>query len=245
MDSKEYLAFLRKFETKKTTDDCYTPPAVYDVVLEWVIKEYGINPEKVIRPFYPGGDYTKEEYPKGWTVVDNPPFSTFTKICHFYEERKIPFFLFAPHLTGFNASMESCFVICGASIVYDNGAEVNTSFRTNLEDAVVRTAPDLLQAIEAIRKDGREKKRFPRYRYPRELFTASMGERIARSGIEFRVRKEEAAFIRRLDDQMSEKKTIFGGGLLLCEEKALEAEESKRRAEESKVIRFELSDRER
>lgn len=51
----EYAAFIEKFKPKKTTDDCYTPANIFEAVLEWVVKEYGIDPEKVVRPFWPGG----------------------------------------------------------------------------------------------------------------------------------------------------------------------------------------------
>ena len=37
---EDYTAFLKKFEHKKTTDDCYTPPAVYNAVLDWVNEHY-------------------------------------------------------------------------------------------------------------------------------------------------------------------------------------------------------------
>ena len=36
LESDEYLQWLKKFEVKKTTDDCYTPPAIYDAVVEYV-----------------------------------------------------------------------------------------------------------------------------------------------------------------------------------------------------------------
>ena len=39
MNSKEYYEFISKFEERHTTDDCYTPPAVYDVVSDWAAKE--------------------------------------------------------------------------------------------------------------------------------------------------------------------------------------------------------------
>ena len=58
----EYQGFLDKFKPKKTTDDCYTPDNIYDVVLKWVIDTYGIDPDKVVRPFWPGGDYMNEDY---------------------------------------------------------------------------------------------------------------------------------------------------------------------------------------
>ena len=40
---ENYEEFVEKFKPKKTTDDCYTPPLVYDAVAEWVAKEYGLH----------------------------------------------------------------------------------------------------------------------------------------------------------------------------------------------------------
>ena len=42
-DFYDYEKFVEKFKPKKTTDDCYTPPAIYEVVAEYVSKEYGLN----------------------------------------------------------------------------------------------------------------------------------------------------------------------------------------------------------
>lgn len=94
-----YEEFVEKFKPKKTTDDCYTPPGVYAVIKDWACKEYGIDPAKIVRPFYPGGDYENFDYPEGAVVLDNPPFSILSRICGFYLDRGIPFFLFAPSLT--------------------------------------------------------------------------------------------------------------------------------------------------
>lgn len=103
-----YVAFVEKFERKKTTDDCYTPECVYEAVLEW-LHEKGINMNKyqVVRPFYPDKDYKLEAYPDSCIVVDNPPFSIISEICRWYSERGIKFFLFAPHLTLFPLSRPS------------------------------------------------------------------------------------------------------------------------------------------
>ena len=38
-ESEEYKAFVEKFKPKKTTDDCYTPPEVFDCVAEWAAAE--------------------------------------------------------------------------------------------------------------------------------------------------------------------------------------------------------------
>ena len=97
--NEEYAAFVEKFKPRKTTDDCYTPPAVMEVINAWVAKEYGRDPAGFVRPFWPGANYKREEYPEGCTVVDNPPFSIISEICDWYTVRKIGFFLFAPGLT--------------------------------------------------------------------------------------------------------------------------------------------------
>lgn len=39
-DDEEYQEFLAKFEAKKTTDDCYTPPIVYEAVADYVAKHF-------------------------------------------------------------------------------------------------------------------------------------------------------------------------------------------------------------
>ena len=77
----DYDGFVEKFKPKKTTDDCYTPPEVYDVVLKHVREEYNIDDDvPIVRPFYPGGDYENYDYPEGCVVVDNPPFSIFATL---------------------------------------------------------------------------------------------------------------------------------------------------------------------
>lgn len=100
-EDESYRSFVEKFKPKKTTDDCYTPPAVYDAILSYVIKKYGLQGRPIVRPFFPGGDFENNDYPDGCVVVDNPPFSLSSKIVDFYIGRGIDFFLFAPHLTMF------------------------------------------------------------------------------------------------------------------------------------------------
>lgn len=114
----EYEAFVDKFKPKKTTDDCYTPPDVYDTVLQWVSDEYGIQGRPVVRPFWPGGDYQHETYPAECVVIDNPPFSILSKICRWYLEHDIDFFLFAPYLTNFSADLPVNHIITDTTITY-------------------------------------------------------------------------------------------------------------------------------
>ena len=37
--SKTYEEFVEKFKPKKTTDDCYTPPTIYEIVKQWACNE--------------------------------------------------------------------------------------------------------------------------------------------------------------------------------------------------------------
>ena len=82
-DNPEYQAFVDKFKPKKTTDDCYTPPLIYETVKDWACKKYGIDPKNIVRPFYPGGDYEHFAYPDECVVLDNPPFSILSKYANF------------------------------------------------------------------------------------------------------------------------------------------------------------------
>lgn len=147
--SEEYKAFVDKFKPKLTTDDCYTPPNIYETVKEWVFEHYSLDKStKVIRPFYPGGDYEHAEYPENSIVIDNPPFSIFSKIEKFYLARGIRFFLFAPGTTCFKPYNGLHCVCVGGQVTYQNGANVNTSFVTNLGGHLVETAPDLYRRIK-------------------------------------------------------------------------------------------------
>lgn len=62
--NEEYNEFLDKFEIKKTTDDCYTPDAIYEAVAEWVAEEYKVDRKDFVRPFYPGGGLSKRKIQK-------------------------------------------------------------------------------------------------------------------------------------------------------------------------------------
>ena len=59
-NSEEYMEFLQKFEVKKTTDDCFTPTNIYEVVANYVAEHYVVPKKDFMRPFVPNGDYKKE-----------------------------------------------------------------------------------------------------------------------------------------------------------------------------------------
>ena len=238
-DNPEYDAFVEKFKPKKTTDDCYTPPLVYDAVRDWACEQYGIDHQKIIRPFYPGGDYERFDYLEGCVVLDNPPFSILSKICEFYISKEIPFFLFAPSLTAFsgkNVCMKMNHIICDANIIYENGAVVRTAFVTSFGgDLVAQTAPDLTKRIEeAMAETLRTTKAppLPKYTYPDHVLTAGMLQRYSKYGIEFSVHRGECVRVSALDQQRAEKKCIFGSGLLLSHSKAAERAAAERAAAE-------------
>ena len=222
----EYNEFLDKFEIAKTTDDCYTPELVYDAVVGWVENEYGVKRENFVRPFYPGGDYQKEKYKKTDIVVDNPPFSILSEILKYYTDNGVKFFLFAPALTLFSSSsLSSCAIGAGAQIVYENKANVSTSFLTNLEmEHRFRTAPTLYAAIaEAIAKINAENGReLAKNNFPDEVITSTKLSYFSKYGVDFRVKREETELIRCLDAQKETKQSIYGSGYLISEKAAAE-----------------------
>lgn len=210
----DYDNFVEKFKPKKTTDDCYTPPHIYDAVLAWVRAEYNI-PESapILRPFKPGGDYQAEDYPADCVVVDNPPFSILSKIISWYNARGVKFFLFAPALVLFNSGLRVNYVVANYSITYDNEAVVNTSFVTNLGDVFINIVPSLCDVIKAAEDAAQTTKQLPVYDYPTSVISAARLNKIVARGISLQFNKNECAFIRKLDNQGS--KTVFGGGFLL------------------------------
>lgn len=237
----EYNEFLDKFEAKKTTDDCYTPDLVYDAVLDWVRNEYGISDEaQIVRPFYPSGDYEHENYPEGCIVVDNPPFSILSEILRFYVDNSVKFFLFAPTLTLFSPRVDCCRIPTGVSITYENGANVSTSFMTNLDTKnAIRTAPDLYVSVDAANKKNREELAKPvnlKYKYPSHVITSAMVSGWCELGVEFAVPKGNEYQVGCLDAQKEYGKGIFGSGFLLSDECARDAERAKADAERAKAL---------
>lgn len=215
---ENYKRFVDKFKPKKTTDDCYTPENIYEAVRDWAVGEYGIDPGKILRPFYPGGDYIRAQYPAGFTVVDNPPFSLISEIVTVYMRAGVPFLLFAPHLTCLNIAAgrpDVTRLICNSTITYDNGAQVNTDFVTNLDGRyAVRTVPKLRAAVMAADKANTAARTLPAYEYPPEVITAAQIGYLSRYGVEFNVPRGGVRFVRALEEQKRQSKTIFGGGLL-------------------------------
>ena len=241
---EDYAAFVDKFKPKKTTDDCYTPPEVYQAVLDWCAKRYALPRRAVVcRPFWPDGDFERFDYPKGCYVIDNPPFSIVGKIVKFYMARNIRFFLFNNGLTLFNCYRPGVgFVVVRRSITFQNGAKVDCGFVTNLGENVIEVAPELDKAIQAVNHE--ERPELPKYVFPDAVASSATVKRLCREGVTFAAKHGEAVLVRSLDAMG--KRTIFGGGLLLSERAAAErAKAEKDAAERSAAYVWELSEREK
>ena len=246
--SEDYEKFVDKFKPKLTTDDCYTPQNIYETIRDWTVEHYGLQGAPVVRPFYPGGDYEHETYPDGCVVIDHPPFSILSQICRFYTERGIRFFLFAPALTLFSTAAGTCnYLPMSCRITYEYGADVRTSFVTNLGNYKIETVPELWRLVDGLnaQNTNENEMELPGYTYPDCVMTPI---RIAPTAkwITLRVRAEDASFIRALDAQRDHGKTIYGAAFLHSEKAAAEkAAAEKEAAEKREQFVWALSDREK
>ena len=238
-DSDEYKSFVDKFKLKKTTDDCYTPEPIFDCIRDYVCGRFGITAQQIVRPFWPGADYERAEYPDGCCVVDNPPFSILSKIISFYTGNGIRFFLFCPALTCFSFLKRTDISILnvGAQIVYENSALVPTSFVHNLGDPeiVAETSPELTEKITAIcdMLSKQKKKAVRKLRLPPEIITSSQMNWLSLHGISFAIRRKSCLFVRNLDNM---KGSLFGAGLMLSERAAVERAAVERAAVERAAV---------
>ena len=243
----DYESYIAKFQNKeKTTDDTYTPQDIYEAVSDYVRSIYPMEGKEILRPFYPGGDYEHAEYPEDGVVIDNPPFSMFSKICKFYSERRIPFFLFGPGLTIFSCLKYCSVVVVATSIEFSNGAKVKCNFATNLiGDTLVTISPELSEAIAACPSQN-QKVNLPKYKYPKELLSASDLQTMAKGTLPFSVNRNEAVIVSNLDNH-PKKGGLFGNHLLISEAAAVKAAAVKAaaaKAAAAKAIPVTLSDRE-
>ena len=258
-NSRQYNVFVDKFKPRHTSDDTHTPPNVYEAVLAWCERRYGIDRAKLLRPFYPGGDYANADYPEGCVVIDNPPFSIISQIVRFYLERKVQYFIFAPSLTciGHARHPGVAAIFSNSDITFDNGAVVRCAFLTSLEppDVLAVSAPDLGDAIAVCEAENRKigKKHVTPIALPNELITGARMQYLATHHTPHTVRRSEAVFVRKLDNYPG---GIFGSGFLLSERAAAERAAAERAAaeraaaeraaaERAAAHRVELSARER
>ena len=230
-----YDEFVDKFneELPLTTDDCYTPPEVYDLVRKFVDENLTpLKQRKVIRPFYPGGNYEDlKQYPKDCVVIDNPPFSLYSKIVRFYLANGIDFFLFGPQLSLFIADADCCFCCFCCPITYENSAKVSTGFVTNLRKDVRIWVEHSLR--DAVLKAQKQEPTLPVYEYPDEVISSALLNKIANCG-ELEIAADECQYIHNLDGMKAIDRGLFGGGFLLA----------RAAAEKARAVKIELSKRE-
>lgn len=237
LETLHYKEFESKFKHKKTTDDCYTPPRIYDAVLSWCIAEYDLKDREIVRPFFPGMEYRAYDYPDDCVVIDNPPFSIIKSIADWYSAYNVDYFLFSPHLSNFQIRAAN-HVVVGAPIVYQNGADVKTSFITSLGEYKVCTPPSLYRAIMGVISSTKQSKNLTSYEYPDELITAAMIGAWASRGINYTVKKEQTAWVGNLDNQLKLKKKLFGGGYLIGNvDHKLECEKASKQYLEEKNVK--------
>ena len=230
---EDYSTFVDKFETKKTTDDCYTPPKVYDAVRDFVHREVcNLDGKTIVRPFFPGGDFENFEYPENCVVIDNPPFSILSKIVRFYTAHNVPFFLFAPALTLFSApECNPTYIICGVGVIYENKADVCTSFITNmLPDVGVWVCPQLVDAIKAAQAEPDKTNR--KFVYPDNIITAATLQKLSQHGTELVIPRRSCVYIKDSDSCKAQGRSLFGGGFLLSDRAAADRAAAERAAAE-------------
>lgn len=250
---EDHDGFVAKFKPKKTTDDCYTPQPVYDEVLRFVGELTDLTGREIVRPFYPGGDFERYDYPDNCVVIDNPPFSIYSKIVRFYLSHRIDFFLFAPALTQIVVGAEVCYVVCMATVTYENGAVVRTSFTTNLVPGTrMMVCGSLTKRLEEVQK--KKSKSVFKYAFSDNIVTPAQMGKVSAQGVDFSVPSDACCYINTLDN-MPKCKTLFGRGLLLsdsaaaektaAERMAAERMAAERAAVEARAIVVPLSQRER
>ena len=225
----DYEGFKEKFKAKKTTDDCYTPPAVYAAVLGFC-KDMGwvTDGTEVVRPFFPGGDFERHHYTEGCVVVDNPPFSIYSKVVRWFVAHGVRFLLFGPHLTLKVKGADVCYLPVNAPIVYDNGAVVNTGFVTNMMPGVrIWTAPGLVRALKTAAPPP---KLTAKNTYPLTVLSPAIIGKIAVREVDFLVASDQCHELQNLDSLKRAGKSLFGGGWLLSERAAAERAAAERAA---------------
>lgn len=221
-------------------------PTVYEAVLQYLREEGKLtDAHTILRPFYPGGDYERAEYPENGIVIDNPPFSMYSKICKFYTARHIPFFLFGPGMTIATVCTYATAVIINTGLVFENGANVRVNFASSLfPDVAIMTAPRLNDLIRACPSQN-QKKELPVYETPDELLSVSDLQTICNGGIDFVVRRSECVRVRSLDLH-PKRGGLFGDHFLIskAKAKAIAKAIAKAKAKAKRAIHIPLSERE-
>ena len=233
--SKTYDEFVEKFKPKLTTDDCFTPPEVYDEVLRFAREIAPIDGRPIVRPFWPGGDFEHFDYPAGCVVVDNPPFSIYASIVRWYIAHGIDFFLFSPSLTQTIIGADVCYIVTGVNVTFENGAKLSIGFTTSLLPRLrLWVSGDLCRRIESVQKAKKPEKTVNAYRFPDNIATIARLQKIAQRGLELMIPSQECQYISKAGEQCI---SLFGQGFLLSSKAAAEKAAAEKAAAEKAAER--------
>lgn len=206
-ETKTSEDFLAKFKPVNGSDECYTPPPVFECVYNYVRELFSqFNNMENLRPFKPNGDFLKEDY-NGKIVIDNPPFSILSYIVNYYQLNNVKFWLFAPILSIMQYYRRCDIVITKITITYVNGAKVATSFITNMfGDNRIVLDGSLSEKINSLQN----KKTFIKNRYPFVLSGARL-QKWVKPGNILTIKQEDTLPILTL------KYKVFGNGCYIRE----------------------------
>lgn len=249
--TKDYDTWINNLEKRvKTSDDAFTPPKIYEALLEYINEKITpIDTIEIQRPFYPGGDYQKEAetYNEKSVVIDNPPFSICSEIVEFYTKNNIKFFIFTNGLTVFHYSSKGVHLLCPyASLEYENGAKVPTCFIHNLLPAGITISGELKERLlKVARPPKREKKK---YQYPNEVLSVGQSLELAKA-IKGEVTITNYKYVPALNYKGKRKKVFCGALILSKSEQAklnkIKEEHSEDNDFDGEIIQFELSEKQR
>ena len=149
-----------------------------------------------------------------------------SEIIDFYIDNNIQFFLFAPAMSVFGYTSRNAVtaVSLHQGITYENGANVPTSYITNLgpKGIVAVTAPELAKKLAEVNKENEKmmRKSIPKYEYPIEVLTSAKMGYLSKYGEKLEISRDESMLIRAMDAQKEAGKGIYGSALLLSERAA-------------------------
>lgn len=215
--TKQYDEFVAKFEKRQSSDDCFTPPLVYEAVVKYCERRFGIDRTKIVRPFCPGGDFENFDYPEDCYVIDNPPFSIMSRILKFFISHKIKYFLFTQSLTAFSCLRfnHTTLLYANETVIYDNKANVKTAFYHNLGDLDIlfETDPAFSRELHIANDISQEKKPRPPQKIvlPDCILNTQKAAAIS-TRLPITIRYNEGVFCSACGDY-----DIYGGGVLLSD----------------------------
>lgn len=223
MDYDEWLDSKKKrtrldSKKKRTSDDIMTPEANYEAVKNWAIDRFGLEGKRIVRPFWPGADYTTEEYDDDTIVIDNPPYSIERQIIRWYCQHNVRFFLYCNGLTAIHCyTTKSETLPVGLVLVKDsiafNESMVNVGFVTNLLEPGQLLLSGTLN--DAISKSQKRMNRGKKRSYPEHIYTAAALGKLGRDGIDTMVQMNK--YVTHTPDG----RHIYGGGIRIDDDREL------------------------